>query len=199
MAKKTKELPLEEEDPVAEEALQESVDSKSTTEKNDLFINKDTGARVGWLGAARISDGESGKRWETEEELIARLEPMFELDIAKAEWQEEDDRPGLRAIRDKPKRRRSPAARRRARKKAEKESEGKEDLKEEDTSAEMPDEPTIDEVLEAELMDEETVEEVVEDETPEAPESEEEDTTDSDIPKVDPKPKKKGKKESSQA
>lgn len=173
---------------MVDETLPESTDSESTTEKNDLFINKDTGARVGWLGAARISDGESGKRWETEEELIARLEPMFELDIAKREWQEMDDRPGLRAIRDKPKRRRSPAARRRARKKAQAESEEKEEkVEEEVTPSDMP--------------EEEPIEEVVEDDTPEVDTEADEDMKDSDIPKVDPKkPKKKDQdKESSQA
>jgi len=130
----------------------ESADSK-TDGKEKLFIHKENGKRVGFLGAQRIADGDKGKRWETEEETRERLTPIFELDIHESKWDENPSGPGLRAIRDKPKRKRpSPAARRRARKEK---TEKEETVSEEETVESEIEPPTTDDVEEAESSDEE--------------------------------------------
>jgi len=109
-------LSLEEENSEAQ-ASDESVDSTKSA-KPDLFIHKENGKRVGFLGAQRIADGDKGKRWENEDETRARLTPVFELDIAEAIWDDNPSQPGMRAVRDKPARKRPSAAARRRKRKA---------------------------------------------------------------------------------
>jgi hypothetical protein len=191
--KKDQEEPLSLEEENSEAMASDESSDSTQSAKADLFIHKENGKRVGFLGAQRIADGDKGKRWENEDETRARLTPVFQLDIQEAIWDDNPSQPGLRAVRDKPARKRpSAAARRRKRKadasKAEEPTQENEDTPDpvmgdiaevmdmaelEDkarevakTAAESEDEP---EVMDAELQDEapEPMEQVIEKDEPE--------------------------------
>lgn len=183
-------LSLEEENSEAK-ASDESVDSTKSA-KPDLFIHKENGKRVGFLGAQRIADGDKGKRWENEDETRARLTPVFELDIAEAIWDDNPSQPGMRAVRDKPARKRPSAAARRRKRKAKAAAEEPTQEKEGESDPEtLPD--IVDVMDMAQLEDEERAAEQAaetQDEAePEVMDAELQDEAPEPMEEVDPKAK----------